>query len=159
MLFKTLFLLPHLFCYVEIEFSWFHNMVQSSEMLILQIEMLLEFQNKNNVEITGFWLMHFGFALDLSEINLWNIDLLDTHLDLLDTNIPGKDSACFQDVFKTSSRRFQDMFQDVFKICVQDDISSKHLEDVFSLTIFVFQDALKTSRKTNNCYAEDVLNM
>ena len=82
--------------------------------------MLLEFQNKNNVEITGFWLMHFGFALDLSEINLWNIDLPDIHLDLLDTDIPGKDSACFQDVFKTSSRRFQDMFQDVFKICVQD---------------------------------------
>ena len=28
--------------------------------------------------------MHFGFALDLSDIELWNIDLLDTHLDLLD---------------------------------------------------------------------------
>ena len=30
--------------------------------------------------------MHFGFALELSDIiDLWNIDLLDTHLDLLDT--------------------------------------------------------------------------
>ena len=34
--------------------------------------------------------MHFGFALDSSDIDLWNIDLLDTHLDLLDTDIPSK---------------------------------------------------------------------
>ena len=32
--------------------------------------------------------MHFGFALDSSDIDLLNIDLLDTHLDLLDTDIP-----------------------------------------------------------------------
>ena len=34
--------------------------------------------------------MYFGFALELSGIDLWNIDLLDTHLDLLDTDIPNK---------------------------------------------------------------------
>ena len=28
--------------------------------------------------------MHSGFALELPDIGLWNIDLLDTHLDLLD---------------------------------------------------------------------------
>ena len=28
--------------------------------------------------------MHFGFALLPSNIDLWNIDLLDAHLDLLD---------------------------------------------------------------------------
>ena len=28
--------------------------------------------------------MHFGVALDLSDKNLWNIDFLDTNLDLLD---------------------------------------------------------------------------
>ena len=28
--------------------------------------------------------MHFGFALELSDIDLWNTDLLDTYLDLLD---------------------------------------------------------------------------
>ena len=28
--------------------------------------------------------MHSGFALELSDIDLWNIDLVDTHLDLLD---------------------------------------------------------------------------
>ena len=52
----------------------------------------------------------------------------------------------------TSSRRLQDM-------------SSRSLEDKFSVTIFrlprrlqdVFQDNFKTSWKTKNCYAEDVL--
>ena len=48
--------------------------------------------------------MHFGFALDSSDIDLWNIDLLDTHLDLLDTDIPSKNFVCLPDVFKTSSR-------------------------------------------------------
>ena len=62
--------------------------------------MLLVFQNKANIEIIGFKLMHFGFALDLSDI-----DLLDTHLDLLDTDILSKHFACLQDVFKTSPRR------------------------------------------------------
>ena len=32
--------------------------------------------------------MHFGFALELSDIDFWSIDFLDTHLDLLDTDIP-----------------------------------------------------------------------
>ena len=54
MLLKTLFWLPRLFCNVEFEFSWFHNTEQSSEILILKKEMLLEFQNKTNIEIIGF---------------------------------------------------------------------------------------------------------
>ena len=41
MLLKILFLLPHLFCNVEFEFSWLHNTNQSSDILILKIEMLL----------------------------------------------------------------------------------------------------------------------
>ena len=32
--------------------------------------------------------MHFGFTLEMSDIDLLNTDLLDTHLDLLDTDIP-----------------------------------------------------------------------
>ena len=28
--------------------------------------------------------MHSGFCLELPDIDLWNTDLLDTHLDLLD---------------------------------------------------------------------------
>ena len=48
--------------------------------------------------------MHFGFALDSSDIGLLNIDLLDTHLDLLDTDTLSKQFVCLQDVLKTSSR-------------------------------------------------------
>ena len=48
--------------------------------------------------------MRFGFAIDSSDIDLWNIDLLDTDLDLLDTDIPSKNFVWLQDVFKTSSR-------------------------------------------------------
>ena len=48
--------------------------------------------------------MHFGFALELSGIDLWNIDLLYTHLDLLDTDIH---SILFFSI--VSSRRLQDM--------------------------------------------------
>ena len=45
-----------------------------------------------------------GLALELADIDLWNIDLLDTHLDLLDTDIPSKKFVCLHNVFKTSSR-------------------------------------------------------
>ena len=48
--------------------------------------------------------MHFGFALELSDIDLWNIDLLDTHLDLLDTDIASENFVCLHSIFKTSSR-------------------------------------------------------
>ena len=51
--------------------------------------------------------MHFGFALELSNVDLLNIDLLDTHLDLFDTDIPSKSFPCLHNVFKTSSRRLQ----------------------------------------------------
>ena len=67
--------------------------------------------------------MPFGFALELSGIDLWKIDLLDTHLDLLDTDIP---SFFFMSIMssrrlqrnnfsssKTSSRRLQDVLEDV----------------------------------------------
>ena len=47
--------------------------------------MLLEFENKTNVKITGFYLMHFGLTLGSSDIALGNKDLLNAHLDLSDT--------------------------------------------------------------------------
>ena len=56
--------------------------------------------------------MHFGFALDSSDIGLRNIDLLDTHLDLLDADIPSKHFVCLQDRRRRqdmSSRRLQDI--------------------------------------------------
>ena len=54
MLLKNSFLLPRLFCNVEFEFSWFQGTKQSSEILILEREMPLEFQNKANIEMMGF---------------------------------------------------------------------------------------------------------
>ena len=54
--------------------------------------------------------MHFGFALDLPNIDLLNIDLLDqryTHLDLLDSDIPSK---VFMTSCEISSRRLHDVF-------------------------------------------------
>ena len=46
--------------------------------------------------------MHSAFTLDSSDIDLWNIDLLDTHLNLLDTDNSSKPFVCLQDVLKTS---------------------------------------------------------
>ena len=46
--------------------------------------------------------MYFGFALDSSDVDLWNIDWLDTHLDLLDADIPSKHFFCLQEALKTS---------------------------------------------------------
>ena len=68
--------------------------------------------------------MHFGFALELSDIDLWNIDLLDTHLDLLDTDIPSKYFVCLHSVFKTSLRHvFRRYSRHIFKT------SSRRLQD------------------------------
>ena len=71
--------------------------------------------------------MYFGFALDLSYIDLLNIDLLHeryTHLDLLDTDIPSKHFVCLQNELKTSSRYvFQTSSRHVLKT------SSRRLEN------------------------------
>ena len=114
--------------------------------------------------------MHFGFALDLSDTDLLNIELLDqwTHLDLLDTDIPSKHFVCFQDVLKTSSRHvFKTSSKHVFKT------SSRHVlkttwrslqrnnlsssKASCEMSSRRFQDVFKTSWKTKNCYTEDVL--
>ena len=114
--------------------------------------------------------MHFGFALDLSDIDLLNIELLDqwTHLDLLDTDIPSKHFVCFQDFLKTSSRHvFKTSSKHVFKT------SSRHVlkttwrslqrnnlsssKASWEMSSRRFQDVFKTSWKAKNCYAEDVL--
>ena len=47
--------------------------------------------------------MYLGFALDALDIDLWDIELLDTDLGLLDTDNPSEDFVCVQDVLKTSS--------------------------------------------------------
>ena len=47
--------------------------------------------------------MHFAFALELPDIDLWNTDLLNTHLDLLSpdkyTDIPSKYFVCLHKIF------------------------------------------------------------
>ena len=100
---------------------------------------------------------------------MWNIDLSDTDLDLVDTDIPGKHFVCLQDALKTSWRHvFKMSSRHVFKTCLQDmssrrlqDMSSRRLQDIFSVTIFCLprrlQDVFKTLWKTKNCYAEDIL--
>ena len=56
--------------------------------------------------------MHFGFTLDWPDIDLSNIDLLDTHLDFLDNDVPSKHFVCLQGVFKICLQGF-------FKTCLQ----------------------------------------
>ena len=63
--------------------------------------------------------MHFGFALELPDIDLWNIDSLDTHLDLLSQISIQISLVSILFVFKISSRRLQDM-------------SSRNLQDMSS---------------------------
>ena len=60
-----------------------------------------------------------------------NIDLLDTHLDLLDTDILSKYFACLHNVFKTSSRHvFKTSSRHVFKT------SSRHVFKTSSRHVF-----------------------
>ena len=70
--------------------------------------------------------MHFGFALEFSDIDLWNTDLLDTYLDLLSrdkyTDIPSKYFVCLHKIFKMFWRHvFKTSSRHVFKT------SSRHV--------------------------------
>ena len=97
--------------------------------------------------------MHFGCALDLSDIDLSNMDLLHqryTHLDLFVSKTSSRH------VFKTSSRHvFKTFLQDVFKTCLQDVICvtifrlPRRLQGVFKtfseMSSRRFQDVFTTS--------------
>ena len=76
--------------------------------------------------------MHFGFVLDLSDIDLLNVDLLDQRSTHLDLSVSKTSSRRLQDV---SSKRLQDMsskrLQDMSSRRLQ-DMSSRSLEDVFT---------------------------
>ena len=114
----------------------------------------------------------------MSDIDLWNIDLLDTHLDLSDTDIPSKHFVCLHDLLKTSSKHaFKTSSRRVFNIssrrlqhknffssktpwrrlarCLQDVLEDEKLlrrrrvEDVFRTCL---EDALKASWKSANVY-------
>ena len=79
--------------------------------------------------------MHFGFALVSRDVDLGNIDLLDTHLDLLDTDIPSKSFVSLQDVlwdvFKMSWKTKNWFAEDVLKKSWRHILkaSSRRLED------------------------------
>ena len=108
--------------------------------------------------------MHFGFILEFSDIDLWNKDLLDKHLDLQDTDILGKCFVCLHNVFKTSSTYvFKTPSRHVLNTSSRHvfKTSSRHLQrnsfsssKTFSRRL---EDVFKMSWKTYNCYAEDVL--
>ena len=80
--------------------------------------------------------MYFGFALVLSDIDLRNIDLLGTHLDLLDIDIRSKPLF----LYKASWRLLQGTCLRGLK-----DSSSRRFEGVFSVTIFHFPRRLARS--------------
>ena len=104
--------------------------------------------------------MHFGLALELSDIDMWNIDSLDTHLDFLDTNISSKYFVILHNVFKTSWRHvFKMSSRHVFKM------SSRHVLKTSSALLrwrrfeVVFKTCLKDvfktySRPTNVCWVQ-----
>ena len=97
--------------------------------------------------------MHFAFALKLSDTDLWNKDLLDTHLDLLSpdkyTDIPSKYFVCLHKIFKRSSRHvFKTSSRHVFKT------SSRH---VFKTSSRRLQRNNFSSSKTSSRCLQDVL--
>ena len=84
------------------------------------------------------------------------MDLLDTHLDFLDTNMPSKAFVSLQDPLKTSSRHvFKTSSINIFKTCWRHvfKTSLRHVFkmswNVFSITIFCLsrrlQDVFKTA--------------
>ena len=101
--------------------------------------------------------MHFGFVLELSNADLLNIDLLDTHLDLLDTDIP---QVSIFLVSIISSGRLQDMpsrhLQDMSSRRLQ-DMPSKLLQDAFNVTIFRLPRRFKTSCKMSPRRVQNLL--
>ena len=96
--------------------------------------------------------MHSAFALELSDIDLWNTDLLDKHLDLLspdkNTDIHSKYFVCLHKIFKTSSRHvFKTFSRHVF-------MSSRRFQDMSSRRL---QPNNFSSSKTSSRCLQDVL--
>ena len=91
--------------------------------------------------------MHFGFALDSSDIDLWETDLLDIHLDLYIYTLQIFPVNRLL-VSKTSSRRLHNMSsRHVFKT---------YLRRLQGNNFFVFQDLFKTKNYWRRRRVEDV---
>ena len=84
--------------------------------------------------------MHFGFALELSDIDLWNTDLLDTHLGLLNPEISIQISPV--SILFVSIKSLRGL-QDISSRHLQ-DMSLKRLQDVFKTSL---QEVFKTSSR------------
>ena len=123
LLLETSFLLSHLVCNIGFE-----------------LIRLIEVQNQTNIEIIGFYLMHFGFVLDSWNVDSWDIDLLDTDLDLLvghgeiqisPVNILFVSKTSSRHAFKSSSRHvFNTSLRHVFHT------SSRHVFNTSSRHVF-----------------------
>ena len=90
--------------------------------------------------------MHFAFALELSDTDLWNTDLLDTHLYLISpdkyTDIPSKYFVSLHKTFKMSPRHvFKTSSRHVFKT------SSRHVFKASSR--HVFKTSSRRSQRNN----------
>ena len=72
--------------------------------------------------------MHYGFALELSDIDLWNADLLDTHFGLLNSEISIQISPV--SILFVSIKSLKGL-QDMSSRHLQ-DMSSRHLQDMSS---------------------------
>ena len=157
------FLLPRLFCNAEFEFISFHNTEHSSGILILKIEMLLEFQN-SWICLCFVWYRFGKYGFVRYTFRFFRYK--HAQQSFCFSTRPPEDvfKACLQNVF---NKYLQDVFktcvQDVFKTCVQDVLkrlqhynflsfktSSRRLQDGLG-------DFCKTSWKTKNYYVEDVL--
>ena len=86
----------------------------------------------------------------------------------LDTDIPSKQFVCIQDVFKTTPRHvFETSSRQVFKTSSRrlqrnnfssSRTSCRRLQDILKMCCKMSSRRIfKTSWKTKNCYAEDVL--
>ena len=118
------------------------------------------FQNKTNIEIIGFAL-GFWIRLRFLRYSLWNKDLLDTHLDLLDPDITSKNFVCLRDVMKKSSRHVLEtssrhVFKTSWRRLQHNNFSSfktswrrlqEVLREVLKMTSRCLQDVSKTSSR------------
>ena len=75
--------------------------------------------------------MHFGFALKLSDIDLWNTDLLGTHLGLLNPEISIQISSVSV------------LFVSIKSLLGLQDMSSRYLQEMSSRRL---QDVFKTNK-------------
>ena len=84
----------------------------------------------------------------IRQIQIFEIQIcqIHTHLERLNSYIPH--FFCLQEVLQMSSRRLEDIFS------VTIFLFPRRIQDVFKTFL---QDVFKTSWKAKNCYAEDVL--